>query len=85
MANVTHESLAARIAELESGQRSLKEEFALEAYRMLLAAIARTEVIVNWDGAEYYSSAVELCKSDGVEFALAISELATALGVENNG
>lgn len=36
MANVTQESLAARIAELESGQRSLKEEFALEAYRMLL-------------------------------------------------
>lgn len=36
MVTVTQESLAARIAELESGQRSLKEEFALEAYRMLL-------------------------------------------------
>lgn len=36
MVTVTQESLIARIAELESGPRSLKEEFALEAYRMLL-------------------------------------------------
>lgn len=36
MVTVTQESLSARIAELETGQRSLKEEFALEAYRMLL-------------------------------------------------
>ncbi|TDN60780.1 hypothetical protein [Scandinavium goeteborgense] len=36
MANVNQESLAVRIAELESGPRSLKEDFALEAYRMLL-------------------------------------------------
>ena len=44
MANVTQESLAARIAELESGQRSLKEEFALEAYRMLLPYVAEREL-----------------------------------------
>lgn len=36
MVNVTQESLAARIAELEAGPRSLKEDFALQAYRMLM-------------------------------------------------
>lgn len=40
MVNVTQESLAARIAELESGPRSLKEDFALEAYRMLRKYLA---------------------------------------------
>ncbi|HHW7541922.1 hypothetical protein [Escherichia coli] len=44
MVNVTQESLAARIAELESGPRSLKEDFALEAYRMLLPHIAEREL-----------------------------------------
>lgn len=52
MANVTQESLAARIAELESGQRSLKEEFALEAYRMLLP-------FVTLDPNEF----IEVCES----------------------
>lgn len=41
MVNVTQESLIARIAELESGPRSLKEDFALEAYRMLLPFISK--------------------------------------------
>lgn len=36
---VTKESLAARIAELESGPRSLKEDYTLAAYKMLLAAM----------------------------------------------
>ena len=36
---VTKESLAARIAELESGQRSLKEDYTLAAYKMLLATM----------------------------------------------
>ncbi|MCU6325695.1 hypothetical protein [Enterobacter quasiroggenkampii] len=40
MVNVTQESLAARIAELEAGPRSLKEDFALQAYRMLLPHIS---------------------------------------------
>jgi hypothetical protein len=40
MVTVTQESLAARIAELESGPRSLKEDFALQAYRMLLPHIS---------------------------------------------
>lgn len=36
---VTKESLAARIAELESGARSLKEDYTLTAYKMLLATM----------------------------------------------
>lgn len=40
MVTVTRESLAARIAELEAGPRSLKEDFALQAYRMLLPHIS---------------------------------------------
>lgn len=36
---VTKESLAARIAELESGARSLKEDYTLAAYKMLLATM----------------------------------------------
>ena len=36
MTHVTKESLSARIAELESGTRSIKEDYQLEAYRMLL-------------------------------------------------
>ena len=43
MVTVTQESLAARIAELESGPRSLKEDFALQAYRMLLPYVAERE------------------------------------------
>lgn len=43
MVNVNQESLAARIAELEAGPRSLKEDFALEAYRMLLPHVAERE------------------------------------------
>jgi len=40
MPNVNQESLVARIAELEAGPRSLKEDFALEAYRMLLPYVS---------------------------------------------
>lgn len=40
MVTVNQESLAARIAELEAVPRSLKEDFALEAYRMLLPHVA---------------------------------------------
>lgn len=36
---ITKESLAARIAELESGPRSLKEDYTLAAYKMLLATM----------------------------------------------
>ena len=43
MVNVTQESLIARIAELEAGPRSLKEDFALQAYRMLLPHVAERE------------------------------------------
>lgn len=43
MVTVTQESLAARIAELEAGPRSLKEDFALQAYRMLMPHVAERE------------------------------------------
>lgn len=39
MVHVTKESLAVRIAELESGARSLKEDYTLAAYKMLLASM----------------------------------------------
>lgn len=39
MVHVTKESLAARIAELESGARSLKEDYTLATYKMLLATM----------------------------------------------
>ena len=39
MVHVTKESLAARIADLESGARSLKEDYTLAAYKMLLATL----------------------------------------------
>lgn len=39
MTKVTKESLSARIAEMESGTRSIKEDYQLEAYRMLLSLI----------------------------------------------
>lgn len=45
MTTVTKESLAARIAELEAGPRSIKEDFQLEAYRMLLDYIRDEEYI----------------------------------------
>ena len=41
---VTKESLAARIAELESGARSLKEDYTLAAYKMLLATMGSEPV-----------------------------------------
>ena len=41
---VTKESLAARIAELESGARSLKEDYTLAAYKMLLATMEAERV-----------------------------------------
>lgn len=43
MVNVNQESLIARIEELEARPRSMKEDFALEAYRMLLQHVAERE------------------------------------------
>lgn len=45
---VTKESLAARIAELESGARSLKEDYTLAAYKMLLATMEAEPVAWTW-------------------------------------
>ena len=47
-ATVTKESLAARIAELESGARSLKEDYTLAAYKMLLATMDSEPVDPRW-------------------------------------
>lgn len=47
---ITKESLAARIADLEYGARSLKEDYTLAAYKMLLAAMEAEPVadVVSW-------------------------------------
>lgn len=44
---VTKESLAARIADLEYGARSLKEDYTLAAYKMLLATMEGEPVAEN--------------------------------------
>lgn len=46
---ITKESLAARIAELESGARSLKEDYTLAAYKMLLATMEAEPAAVTDD------------------------------------
>lgn len=47
MSTVTRESLAVRIEDLESRQRSIKEDFQLEAYRMLLKLL-NSECTHEW-------------------------------------
>lgn len=50
MTTVNKESLAARIAELEAGPRTIKEDFQLEAYRILCSVMdlaSRTECKVT--------------------------------------
>lgn len=71
MSKVTIESLAQRIAELESRPRSLNEDFQLEAYRELhyhkqstanFVPVYQIEIYGNWcdtDAAEYMT-----CDSD---------------------
>lgn len=50
MTTVTKESLAARVAELEAGPRSIKEDYQLEAYRMLLDLQERyAELLEQYD------------------------------------
>lgn len=46
MSAVTRYTLALRIADLESRQRSIKEDFQLEAYRMLM----RGDCLHEWTG-----------------------------------
>lgn len=50
---VTKESLAARIAELESGARSLKEDYTLAAYKMLLTTMKAEPVAWEYEWASY--------------------------------
>lgn len=66
MTQVTKESLSARIAELESGTRSIKEDYQLEAYRML------TDLIINND--ERLSFDYLNGHKDGLEWAAQLAE-----------
>ncbi|MEB6655072.1 hypothetical protein MXL28_17425 [Klebsiella aerogenes] len=62
MTQVTKESLSARIAELESGTRSIKEDYQLEAYRMLLKSMADNSIadeddnFYSWFGREWHEN-----------------------------
>lgn len=66
---ITKESLAARIAELESGARSLKEDYTLAAYKMLLATMEAEPVHSKPDIADaIYEAFIVVCEChpDGV-------------------
>lgn len=56
---VTKESLAARIAELESGPRSLKEDYALAAYKMLLATMEAEPEVQEFEEREAFEAFME--------------------------
>lgn len=53
MTTVTKESLAARIADLEYGARSLKEDYTLAAYKMLLTTMEAEPVAWEYEWATY--------------------------------
>ena len=89
---ITKESLAARIADLESGARSLKEDYTLAAYKMLLATMAAEPVYqiriygawVDTDEGEFNCSDPEdrriLYKSPPAQVApLVVPDAATAI------
>lgn len=56
---VTKESLAARIAELESGPRSLKEDYTIAAYKMLLATMEAEPEVQELDEREAFEAFME--------------------------
>lgn len=56
---VTKESLAARIAELESGPRSLKEDYTLAAFKMLRATMEAEPVVQELDEREAFEAFME--------------------------
>lgn len=56
---VTKESLATRIAELESGARSLKEDYTLAAYKMLLATMEAGPEVQELDEREAFEAFME--------------------------
>lgn len=69
MAGVTKESLASRIADLEYGPRSLKEDYTLAAYKMLLATMEVEPVHSKPDIADaIYEAFIVVCEChpDGV-------------------
>lgn len=53
MTAVTKESLVARIADLEYGPRSLKEDYTLAAYKMLLVTMEAEPVAWEYEWASY--------------------------------
>lgn len=64
MTTVSKESLAARIAELEAGSRSLKEDFQLEAYQMLLSRFQPIYQMQALDGSELQYEWVEVTEEE---------------------
>lgn len=66
MTQVTKESLSARIAELESGTRSIKEDYQLEAYRMLTDLIINNDEKLSFDYLDGHK--------DGLEWAAQLAE-----------
>ncbi|MEG2376838.1 MAG: hypothetical protein RSC43_00620 [Clostridia bacterium] len=63
MTQVTKESLAKRIAELESGPRSLKEDYQLESFKMLLEYMDNCEH--TWVRKKYEDSMYWACEKCG--------------------
>lgn len=84
MTQVTKESLAKRIAELESGPRSLKEDYQLEAFKMLLAVICAIETVQLHDIAELSRNPYEsyrCIEEDDYGDYVKIDDITDALGV----
>lgn len=69
MTKVTKESLSARIAELESGTRSIKEDYQLEAYRMLLHHVSKGEMQSScshdWWNEQFMEGSSQICLKCG--------------------
>lgn len=87
MVNVNQESLIARIAELESSPRSLKEDFALQAYRLLLPHISEdpnefTEVCapVFYDAVHSLGAKMYHLNMDDVAFEIDGETIARRIG-----
>ena len=78
MTTVTKESLAARIAELEAGPRSIKEDFQLEAYRMLMLALNNEPVVfmgLYQDGlSPVYFNTAKRAKEEGASVVVPLFE-----------
>lgn len=72
---VTKESLAARIAELESGTRSLKEDYTLAAYKMLLATM-EAEPVYQVEGTVEEDENGQVTKLEWVDVPYSVAVMA---------